>query len=303
MTGVDGVVLGRRGHEIHVLVGEERIAATLRGRLKYRDGTRIVAGDRVVVTLSGDGGATVEDILPRRSVLVRRAGDARRAKPVAANIDGVLAVVAAAHPEPHPRLLDRLLVIAEANRLPVVVVVNKVDLDETVAEKLEARYRPAGYTVLRTSAKTALGMDAFGHQLIGRTSVLTGPSGVGKSSLLNAVEPGLGLRTQEVSAYWGTGRHTTVAAELIPIAGGGFVVDTPGFREVALWGVAPEDLPDCFPEIATYASECRFVDCRHLGEPECAVRAAALAGAFDLDRLMTYACLREEAEREQRHWE
>lgn len=302
MSASHGVVLGRRGHAIRVLVAGQCVEATIRGRLKYADGSRLVAGDRVDLTIEPNGQAQIEAILPRRSVLTRRAGDARRDKPVAANIDGVLVVTAAAKPDSNPRLLDRLLVIAEANHLPAALVLNKIDLDGSVLETLRARYEPAGYTILSTSTKRGVGIDALRDRLLGRTTVLTGPSGVGKSSLLNAIEAGLGLRTREVSEYWGTGKHTTVAAELVPITGGGFVVDTPGLREVALWGVAPEELPRCFPEFAPYVEHCRFANCRHLAEPDCAVRDAARAETIHPDRMTTYARLREEAEAVARSW-
>jgi ribosome biogenesis GTPase len=213
---------------------------------------------------------------------------APRAQPLAANVDQVVVVVATADPAPNPRLLDRLLVIAEANSLPPVVIVNKADLDPAVVDRLARRYTPAGYQVLATSAKTGAGLPALRDLLRGRASVLTGPSGVGKSTLLNALQPGLNLRTGEISAHWGTGRHTTTAALLLPLAVTGYVVDTPGLREVGTWGIDPDRLAPCFPEFRRYLDQCRFDNCRHLAEPDCAVREAASRSEFDPDRLESY---------------
>jgi len=298
----DGVVLGRRGGKLRVLTDKAVVSATLRGRLKHaRGGDRVVAGDRVQLELRGDH-AVITDLAERTSMLARRAGDQRRAQPVAANVDQVLVVAAGRDPEPNARFLDRLLVVAEANRLPSLVVLNKIDLGSEWLERLERRYRAAGYGVTATSAKDGTGVDRIRDLLRGRATVLAGASGVGKSSLLNAIEPGLGLRTREISSYWRTGKQTTVAAELVPIGIGGFVVDTPGLREIGLWNVRPHELGPCFPEFRPYLDQCRFADCRHLREPSCAVRAAAGAGVFEPDRVVTYERLLEEAEAAFRPW-
>lgn len=304
MTSAEGVVLGRKGNRFRVLVGGETCWATLSGRLKHdSQSDHVVAGDQVLVeSLRGDA-ARITAVMPRRSLLARRAGDAPLPKAVAANVDQVVVVAAARDPEPNPRMLDRLVVIAEANRLAARIVVNKIDLDSPWPERLQDRYRPAGYDVIPVSATGASGIARLREVLEGATSVLTGASGVGKTSLLNAVEPGLGLRTREISAYWRTGKHTTVAAELVPLREGrGFVVDTPGLREVALWNVRPHELGPCFPEFRPYLDQCRFADCRHLDDAGCAVRAAAAAGAFDGDRLATYQRLLDEAARAARPW-
>ncbi|HEY6061221.1 MAG TPA: ribosome small subunit-dependent GTPase A, partial [Gemmatimonadales bacterium] len=235
---------------------------------------------------------------PRRSMLARRRATgghgARRAQPIAANVDQVVVVAAARDPEPSPRMLDRFLVIAEANGLPAALVVNKVELDRVAVEALERRYAQAGYQVLATSVKTPEGLPALRDLLRGRESVFTGASGVGKSSLLNALEPGLKLRIGAISEKWRTGTHTTRAAELVPLALGGYVVDTPGMREVGTWGIAPDELGACFPEFRPFLDGCRFDNCRHLAEPGCAVRAAAGAGQVDPDRLVSYERIYEE---------
>ena len=291
-----GVVLARTGsaYRVHTAVGE--VTAVLRGKLKHRDDDRVVAGDVVELELQGEGRATISGVRPRRSVLARRAAGERspRAQPIAANVDQVVVVASARSPELSLRMLDRFLVIAAANRIPAVVVLNKVDLDGGAAyEQARRRYDPAGYQVLATSVPGLAGLAALRDLLRGRESVLAGQSGVGKSSLLNALEPGLDLRIGEISRKWDTGKHTTRAALLVPVAGG-YVVDTPGMREVGTWGIDPELLAVCFPEFRPFLDQCRFDNCRHLAEPGCAVREAAARGAFESDRLTSYQRIYEE---------
>jgi ribosome biogenesis GTPase len=294
MTAANGVVLARTGGTYRVQTDAGEVEAVLRGKVKRPDDDKIVAGDVVELELHQSGPATIQRRSDRRTVLARREVGASRAQPLAANVDQVVVVVAVRDPAPNPRLLDRLLVIAEANNLPPVVVVNKADLEGDTLARLERRYRPAGYQVLPTSAKSGAGLPALRDLLRGRASVLTGPSGVGKSTLLNALQAGLNLPTGEISSYWGTGRHTTTAAVLLPLAVGGYVVDTPGLREVGAWGIDPDRLPPCFPEFRRYLDGCRFDNCRHLAEPGCAVRAAAAGGDFDPDRLESYRRIFEE---------
>ncbi len=228
------------------------MTAVLRGKLKRKDDDRVVAGDVVELDVRGDGPAAITGVHPRRSLLARRSSGARgpgRRQPIAANVDQVVVVAAARDPEPNFRMLDRLLVIAEANRIPPVLVLNKLELDRAALELFRRRYGPAGYQVLATSVHAAEGLPALRDLLRGRASVLAGESGVGKSSLVNALQPGLNLRIGEISEKWGRGKHTTRAAQLVPLAGGGggaYVVDTPGLREVAAWGVDPELLAPCF---------------------------------------------------------
>jgi ribosome biogenesis GTPase / thiamine phosphate phosphatase len=275
--------------------------ASLRGRLKLeqRTGDRVVAGDRVTLARQSDGALTIESVEPRTSELARRApGHGRKAKVMVANVERVVIVFAAREPEPKRRLLDRFLVLAEVNHLGVLIVLNKMDQadDEAAAAFLEP-YERAGYDTLRTSAVTGAGIEQLRDRLCGANSVIAGPSGVGKSRLLNVVQPGLSLRIGEVSVAVGKGQHTTVSARLIPLECSGHVADTPGLRELGLWGVAPEELPDCFPEFAEYIGLCRFSrSCSHTHEPDCAVLAAVESGAVDAGRYDSYRTLREEAE-------
>lgn len=285
-------------YEVELRSGEV-VQAALRGRIKKEDrsGDRVVAGDRVLLRFSGDDTPAIESVEPRVSLLAREAPGrgGHRLKPIVANVDQVVPVFSAANPDPRLRMLDRFLVLAEMNGLPAVIVVNKVELvGEHAARATFADYERAGYTVLLTSVKAGIGLDALSDRVCGATSVFTGPSGVGKSSLLNALEPGLGLRTGEVSEVQRKGKHTTVAARLIPLGCGGYVVDTPGLRELGLWGLDLERLDEHFPEFEPYRGDCRFgSDCSHTHEPSCGVRAALEDGSLSAERYDSYRALYE----------
>ncbi|MDH5588953.1 MAG: ribosome small subunit-dependent GTPase A [Gemmatimonadota bacterium] len=294
-----GTVYGTTGGVYRVLLDDGGyVESTLRGRLKkdVRQGDRVVIGDRV--RLEGDPGSlAVTERLPRASELTRRGVGIRRPKVVAANLDRVFVVLAAVDPAPHLEVIDRLLAVVESCRLPAVLVVNKVDLPggAEAARSLAELYGPVGYEVLSVSAESGAGLEEFAALLRAGTSALIGPSGVGKSTLLNAVDPDLDLRTGEVSARTGTGKHTTVGSRLIPLAGGGRVADTPGFGDVGVWGLEPEEVERCFPEFEPFLDECRFRSCAHLREPDCAVRAALAEGTIPESRYASYVTLREEA--------
>lgn len=278
------------------------VEATLRGRLKHGPGDRVLVGDRVELAVHPDGSATIERVLTRRTLLKRRSpGRATGERAVAANVDQVIVVGAAAQPRWDPALIDRFTAVAAANELPALVVVNKCDLVEDCAAMTEP-YRSAGYATIATSVPLRQGLDVLRERLLGHTSLFTGPTGVGKSSLLNALQPGLQLRTGPVSRRSQAGRHTTVSAEMHPFGELGFVVDTPGLRDVGLWGLAPVDVGRAFPEFADFAPHCRFDDCRHLQEPGCAVVAAVHEGHIAESRLQSYRRLFEEAERASRPW-
>ena len=312
-----GLVTSGTGGVWRVLMdGGSEVEATLRGRLKKSDGGRradgsirrdtiassaaklkLAVGDRV--TLEQDASAqawAIDSILPRTSRLARRApGGGRGERVIVANVDQVIVMFAAAKPEPHPRMIDRFLVIAEANGLHARVIINKVELvgDETRARFKD--YEKAGYPVHYISVKQRIGLDAVAEVLAGRISVVTGPSGVGKSSLLNALFPGLGLRVAEISESVNKGRHTTVGAFLHPLPGGdGAVVDTPGLREIGLWELPIQDFDGCFPEIGAVRDQCKFADCAHVSEPACGVRKAVEAGDVSRDRYESYLKLRDE---------
>jgi ribosome biogenesis GTPase len=296
-----GTVLERDGAVYRVATVEGEVRAVLRGKAK-RDTQRVVVGDRILLEPEPTGEVYgVVSMEPRTSLLERRVPEGRGTRPVAANIDEVLVVTATADPAPIPQLIDRLLVVAEANSIPAAVVINKTDIDPGHA--LVARCRSAGYTVYPTSVRTGEGIDAFAAALAGRISVVTGPSGAGKSSLLNAVQPGLKLRVREISAKLRRGKNTTVSAVMLPLDNGGYLVDTPGFSEVGLWGIVPRELASCFPEMRPFIGECRYGDCRHMTEPGCRIQAAADAGEVLPDRLESYRILLAELESAPAEWE
>jgi ribosome biogenesis GTPase len=296
-----GIVLSRAGGRYRVFADGQIVEATLRGRMKQVGETRVLVGDRVELALHG-AEATIERVHERDSVLRRRSpGKTRGARPVAANVDQVVVIGSARMPDWDPYLIDRFTAVAEANHLPVVVVVNKVDLESSADVHGEA-YRRAGYAVLVTSARTGVGLEDLRRVLAGRVSLFTGPTGVGKSSLLNALLPGLTLRTQEVSQRSRAGRHTTVSAEMHPFGDGGFVVDTPGLRDVGLWGLDPAEVGDAFPEFAPLRTACRFDNCRHREEPRCAVARAVEQGMVARTRYESYLRLLGEAEVAARPW-
>ncbi len=301
MAGVTGTVLEREGGTLRVLTPEGEVRAVLRGKVK-RDTEKVVVGDRVLLDEEVESGTRgIAAVEPRSSVLARRIPGGRGSRPVAANIDQVLVVTATKSPEPIPQLIDRLLVVAEANELSAGVILNKTDLDP--GDALARRFGAAGYPVYRTSVKGDLGLEQLRAALSGRVSVVTGPSGAGKSSLLNALEPGLLLRVGAVSAKAQRGTHTTVAAVMVPLSVGGYLVDTPGFSEVGLWGLAPGELANCFPEFRSRVDRCKYADCSHVHEPGCAVLAAVGAGEIAADRLESYRTLLTELQGLPKDWE
>ena len=272
------------------------IECRLRGRVKQErgDSDLVVIGDRVSVAPLPDGDAMIESVEPRRTRFSRRQPGPRgswKEDMIVANLDQVLVVFACADPMPHLRMVDRFLVVAEHNEVEAVVVANKVDLVGLAAARaIFSGYEAIGYPVHYVSAREGIGVEELDDRLVGRVSVVTGPSGVGKSTLLNAIQPGLRIETGAVSEAVHKGRHTTTSAELhaLTAPGGGYVADTPGLRELGLWQVPPEELAWCFPEMRDHLGKCAFNDCRHIQEPRCAVLAAVAAGQISEARHDSY---------------
>ena len=278
--------------------GGGTIEASLRGRLKRkrRKGDRVVIGDLVTVAAGSAGARVIESVRPRRTRLARRPSSSRVDRVVAANLDRLLVVTSVGDPPPSRFVIDRMLVLGESGGMACQVILNKVDLPgcaPQVAELMRA-YRAAGYPVLPTSASTGLGIDALREVLRSGSSALAGPSGVGKSSLLNRVEPGLDLRTRPVGRRSRAGRQTTVSSRLIALSGGGQVADTPGFSDVGVGEVDASSLDGCFPEFRPFLGHCHFNDCTHVHEPDCAVMAATTAGHIQQERYASYQAILEE---------
>ncbi len=258
----------------------------------------IAVGDEVVFVDNQDGSGLIVDVMPRRNKLIR-SGAGRKAfeQVIAANLDQVIAVFSTAQPAPKWNLLDRYLASAESSGLPALICMTKLDLLSGEAlEDLEADmdlYRKIGYRVIYTSAARGLGIEEFKAAILGKVSALVGKSGVGKSTLLNAVQPGLGIRVAEVSRATTKGKHTTTHLEMFPLDFGGAVVDTPGMREFGLWNVDEFDLALLFPEIRPYVGRCKFgLNCRHEREPGCAVVKAVETGHIDRRRYTSLIRLR-----------
>ena len=298
MSTTTGLVLRALSGFYTIATAEgDLIEARLRGRMKKeRQASDLaVIGDRVTVERLPDGTGAIVSVEPRTRRFSRRQPGPRgswREDVLVANADLVAIVFSSDRPPPNPRLIDRFLVVAEYNEVPALLVANKVDLvGEAAARRLFQPYERIGYDVVYTSAKAAIGLEDLRERLAGRLSIVTGPSGVGKSTLLNALQPGLQLATGEVSAVEsGKGKHTTTHAELHQLDGprGGYVADTPGIRELGLWQIPPTELASCFPEFRPHLGACAFNDCTHLHEPRCAVRAAVQAGAISEDRYDSY---------------
>jgi len=277
-----------------VNLGEESILCSLRGSLTAAETgfTNIVAvGDRVVVSKNGSSEGVIEAILPRDKILARPDVFYNHLRQiVVANADQVLIVASWRQPHLWAELIDRYLIASEINDLTGLICINKIDLVEDQAEFKAAihPYLQLGIQLILTSARDGTGIHQLREVLRDHTTVLTGLSGVGKSSLLNAVHTGLQLRTKQVSSRWSQGRHTTSLSSLLPLDFGGYVIDTPGIREFGLVGVHRSDLAYHFPEMARLANRCQFTDCTHLDEPACAIRRAVATNAISENRYHSY---------------
>ncbi|MFO8035343.1 MAG: ribosome small subunit-dependent GTPase A [Anaerolineales bacterium] len=280
-----------------VKVNGETLRCRIRGRLKQgkKMGDIVAVGDWVQVSKIGEGEGMIEEVEPRRNMIYRMdprpQGEYQQI--IIANPDKAVFVFSCAEPEPRLRMLDRFLVIAESEMTPSVIVANKIDL--TGMDKAKAyfqRYEKIGYPVFYTSAETKEGIEALHDQLIDKISLFAGPSGAGKTSILNAIQPGLGLAVQEVSEATQKGKHTTVVRKLVPLEEGGYVADTPGLKALDLWDIEPEEVDGYFPELRALVPHCRFSDCTHLHEPGCAVKEALEKGEIHPERYQSYVRMR-----------
>ncbi len=307
LTREQGRVIRARTGFYDVQYGDLTLRCTLRGTLKRKrrseTGRRLYAdpvavGDWVIFTQLDEEEGVVEDILPRETKFSRqyagKQGDIEQV--IVANAHQIVAVASTLMPPLNFRTLDRFLILAEAGDMEAVICLNKMDLVDTAQREEFAdaftNYEQLGYTVLYTSINSSDSLEALQHALKDKFSVIVGASGVGKSSLLNALQPNLGLRVGEVGIKTQKGRHTTTLVELFSLDFGGEVADTPGIREVGLWGVDTENLEYYFPEMDPYLGNCKYNDCAHVAEPDCAVQDAVEAGEIHAERYRSYVVLR-----------
>lgn len=293
----EGLVIRTHGGHYYVQAGEAVVDCTLRGRLKKERiaSDLVVIGDRVLWRPTDPGLGVIEEVLPRKAVLSRRSPPPRpgkvaeREQVIIANPDQVIIVFSLRSPPLNTFLLDRYLVACEAEELPAIIVANKVDLLPAEEKTQPLRlYEGIGYRVLYTSVASGENIEALRSLLRGKISVLTGPSGVGKSSLLNALWPHLELPVGEISTYHDRGKHTTVVSMLLNPEPDIYVADTPGMRTFLLWDIDPEQLEAFFPEMRPYLGKCRYLPCTHMHEPGCAVKAAVEEGKIHPLRYESY---------------
>ena len=294
-----GLVVRSTAGFVDVRIDGRVVQARMRGRLKNTPRTTdlCVIGDQVMVSEPDGRSFVVVEVLPRERRFSRRqpGRGPQKEDVLVANLDQLMVTFCHGRPILNPRLLDRFLVIAEHQHVEPLIVMNKADLRDPVNEGWEKSYEALGYQVLTVSAGTGEGMEALTAALHDKISAFVGPSGVGKSSLINRVLPELELNTASVSDHHGKGRHTTRVATLHALPEGGFLADTPGIRELGTWALPIEHLDQCFPELAAYRDGCTFRSCSHTHEPQCAVMDAVTAGDIDPERYESYVRLREEA--------
>ena len=302
-TGEAVVVKNAGSHYLlSALPAWEPFPAVLRGRvrLKASEITNPVAvGDRVRYAVEDDGAATITEILPRRNYIIRRSTNlSRQAHIIAANLDRAWLIVSLYFPEIKLPLLDRILVTCELYGIPATIVLSKTDLYRAEAQEeidhFKSIYESAGYQVIETSVLTGEGIDTIREACEGRVNLFSGESGVGKSSLIRALDPGLTPKVGDISLAHLQGKHTTSLYELYPLASGGYVIDSPGIRGFGLVDVEKEEIARYFPEMLRVADDCRFIPCTHTHEPGCAVKAAVEEGSIAPERYRSYLGMLEE---------
>jgi ribosome biogenesis GTPase len=265
------------------------VACSLRGRFRVKEKSlQVVAGDRVAVRREPSGSVALEKVLPRDSWLSRLSERGRGSRLIVANVERLFVVASLGEPPPHPEFLNRVLAAAEWGHAPAVVVLNKIDMGAKAAAAAFRRdYELAGYDVVETSAVTGHGVEALAALVGHGVYAFIGESGVGKSSLLNRLDPELDLDVREVGERTGRGRHTTAYSQLFPFREG-YLADTPGMQTFRFPGDDPQSVAECFPEIARVETRCRFDTCSHTHEPGCAVKAALDAGEIGASRYASY---------------
>ena len=295
-------VVRATGSWYDVLHDGETVRCRIRGRLRLkgvRSNNPVVVGDEVACEADEGGDFVIADILPRRNYVIRRASNlSKESHIIAANVDQALLMASLRSPETPTEFVDRFLVTCEAYKVPVTILLSKLDLQdaEAVAE-FRAVYEGAGYRVLEVSVREGRGVEEVRELLAGRTTLVSGNSGVGKSTLIQAIDPSLDLRTGEISESHHKGRHTTTFSTMYPLAGGGAVIDTPGIKGFGLIDIDEAELWHYFPEMMRVAPACRFYNCTHTHEPGCAVTEAVKAGEIAWPRYESYLKIRDEDEK------
>ena len=293
-----GMVIQAQSGFYTVEIGEGELICQLRGRLKQgrKIGDIVAIGDWVQVSRQDEREGMIEEVESRQSMIYRMAPTARGEyqQVIIANLDQAVFVFSVSEPEPKLRMLDRFLVIAEKEDVSAIIVANKIDLTGMKkAREFFSRYQKIEYPVFYTSAVNGRGIKALKKELIGKTSLFAGPSGGGKTSILNEIQPGLGLEVKEVSDGTKKGKHTTVSRKLVALSGGGYVADAPGLKALDLWDITPEEVDGYFREISNLLHDCRFSDCTHTHEPGCAVIEALKNKRIHIDRYRSYLRMRE----------
>ena len=316
----EGIVFKKSQGSYVVKVAEQMVACSLPSRLRkelihptsadWSAGPRrvqtvrrirvldpVAVGDLVRIEDQGDGTGRILEVLPRENRVMRDAvGVKDMEQVIAANLDQVVPIIAAAEPDPRWQLLDRYLAVAEMSDIPALICLTKTDLvAEAEIGPIAQIYERLGYQVILTSAVTGAGIDQFKAAMQDKISLLMGMSGVGKTTLLNILQPELGLRVGEISQATGKGRHTTTTQEMFPLDGGGYLIDTPGMKYFGLWDVEPADLATLFVEMFPLVGQCQFrLDCTHTHEPDCAIKAAVEAGQISRLRYENYVHIHQE---------
>lgn len=298
----EGVVVRATGSWYDVLCDGRTVRCRIRGRLRLkgvRSTNPVVVGDRVACEADDGGDFVISDIAPRRNYVIRRASNlSKESHIIAANVDQAVLLVTLTAPETPTEFVDRFLVTCEAYKVPVTILLSKIDLQDAGAvAAFRAVYEAAGYRVLEVAAKEGRGVERVRELLTGRTTLLSGNSGVGKSTLVGAIDPSLDIRTSEISESHHKGRHTTTFSTMYPLSGGGAVIDTPGIKGFGLIDIDDDELWHYFPELMRTAPECRFYNCTHTHEPGCAVVEAVRNGEIAYARYESYLKIRDEDEK------
>lgn len=305
---MDGLVIKNTGSSYLVLTDDnQQIDCKIKGRFRLkgiRTTNPVAVGDRVTISRAADGSAYITDIHPRNNYIIRRASNlSKEAHIIAANLDQTCLIATLAHPLTSTTFIDRFLSTAEAYRVSAIIVFNKVDLlqsddDKELLDAITYLYRSIGYRVIHTSAQTGEGVEELRETLRNKITLLSGNSGVGKSSLINALIPGLDLRTAEISATHLTGMHTTTFSEMFPLPAGGYIIDTPGVKGFGTIDYDKYEVAHYFPEIFRESAECRYGNCTHTHEPGCAVLRAVDESRIASSRYASYLSILDDIDHE-----